>query len=65
MDRKLEAALEALTDRVMGWTGVTGTAIGERKGMPCLTVYLSGPCHPYHRSLSQSHLNPSELNVPP
>lgn len=43
MDRKLEAALQALTDRVMGWTGVTGTAIGERKGMPCLTVYLSDP----------------------
>ena len=43
MDRKLEAALQALTDRVMGWTGVTGTAIGERKGVPCLTVYLSDP----------------------
>jgi hypothetical protein len=25
----------------MGWAGVTGTAIGERKGKPCLIVYVS------------------------
>jgi hypothetical protein len=43
MDQKLMAALQALTDRVIDWTGVTGTAIGELNGMPCLTVYLSDP----------------------
>ena len=43
MDRKLEAAQQELTDLVMGWDGVTGTAVGERKGKPCLIVYLSDP----------------------
>ena len=41
MDPKLEAAHMELTNRVMGWTGVTGTAIGERGGKPCLKVYVS------------------------
>jgi len=41
VDRKLEAAHQKLTDRVMGWKGVSGTAIGEADGKPCLKVYLS------------------------
>jgi hypothetical protein len=43
MDPKLKAAQQELTDLVMGWEGVSGTAIGERKGTPCLIVYLSDP----------------------
>jgi hypothetical protein len=43
MDPRLEAAQQELTDRVMGWEGVSGTAVGERKGKPCLIVYLSDP----------------------
>jgi hypothetical protein len=41
MDPKLEAAQRELTDRVMGRPGVTGTAIGERCGKPCLKVYVT------------------------
>ena len=41
MGSKLETAQEELTNRVMGRAGVTGTAIGERKGKPCLIVYVS------------------------
>mgnify|MGYP001071916548 CR=1 FL=1 len=41
MDPKLEAALGELTDQVMDWEGVAGTAIGEKDGKACLTVYLS------------------------
>jgi hypothetical protein len=41
LDRKLEAAYQELTDRVMGRPGVSGTAIGELDGKPCLKVYLS------------------------
>jgi hypothetical protein len=41
MDPKLEAAHRELTDRVMGRPGVTGTAIGERGGRPCLKVYVT------------------------
>ncbi|MBT8395724.1 MAG: hypothetical protein HKO65_05365 [Gemmatimonadetes bacterium] len=41
MDPKLEAAQRKLTARVMGRPGVTGTAIGERGGKPCLKVYVS------------------------
>ena len=41
MDPQLEKAQQELTDRVMGWKGVSGTAIGERKGKPCLIVYVS------------------------
>ena len=40
MDPKLEAAHRELTDRAMGRPGVTGTAIGERGGKPCLKVYV-------------------------
>lgn len=39
MDQKLEAAHRELTKRVMGQPGVTGTAIGESGGKPCLMVY--------------------------
>jgi len=38
---RLKRAQRALSARVMGKTGVTGTAIGERGGSPCLKVYLS------------------------
>ena len=41
MDPKLEAAQRKLTSRVMGRPGVTGTAIGERGGKPCLKIYVS------------------------
>lgn len=41
MDPKLEAAQRKLTARVMGRPGVTGTAIGERGGKPCLKVYVT------------------------
>jgi hypothetical protein len=41
VDPKLESARRELTTRVMGKPGVTGTAVGERKGRPCLLVYLS------------------------
>jgi len=40
VDPKLEAAQRELTSRVMGRPGVTGTAIGERGGKPCLKVYV-------------------------
>ena len=43
MEPKLEAALRELTDRVMDWEGVSGTAIGEKGRKPCLKVYLSDP----------------------
>jgi len=41
MDPKLEAALAELTNKVMGQPGVSGTAIGERCGKPCLKVYVA------------------------
>jgi len=41
VDPKLDAALADLTNRVMGRPGVSGTAIGERCGKPCLKVYVS------------------------
>lgn len=43
MDPKLEAAQRKLTSQVMGRPGITGTAIGERGGKPCLKVYVSEP----------------------
>jgi hypothetical protein len=39
----LKAAHERLTARVMGRRGVSGTAIGERRGEPCLKVYVTDP----------------------
>jgi hypothetical protein len=41
VDPKLEAAQQELTNRVMDLPGVSGTAIGEKNGKPCLKVYLS------------------------
>jgi hypothetical protein len=38
----LRAALRELTSKVMGRPGVSGTAIGERGGKPCLKVYIDG-----------------------
>lgn len=43
MDDGLKAALRELTSRVMGRRGVSGTAIGERGGRPCLKVYVTDP----------------------
>jgi len=41
VDPKLEEAHGKLTDRVMGRPGVSGTAIGEHCGKPCLKVYVT------------------------
>ena len=41
MSDDLKAAHRQLTARVMGRRGVSGTAIGERRGRPCLKVYVS------------------------
>lgn len=41
MARDLEAARKELTREVMGRPGVSGTAVGERNGKPCLLVYVS------------------------
>ena len=38
---ELKAAQRELTAKVMGRPGVTGTAIGEKRGRPCLKVYVS------------------------
>jgi hypothetical protein len=38
---EVKAALAELTERVMGRAGVTGTALGQRGGKPCLLVYLA------------------------
>lgn len=37
----LAKARRQLTDRVMGKPGVSGTAVTERNGKPCLVVYVS------------------------
>lgn len=36
------AAQKELNRKVMGTSGVSGTAIGEKGGKPCLKVYVSG-----------------------
>ncbi len=41
MAADLKAAQRELTSRVMGRPGVSGTAIGERGGKPCLKVYVT------------------------
>jgi len=38
----LQAAQRTLTSRVMGKPGVSGTAIGQKRGEVCLMVYVSG-----------------------
>lgn len=37
----LKAAHRELSAKVMGRPGVSGTAIGEHRGRPCLKVYVS------------------------
>jgi hypothetical protein len=37
----LDAARKELTRQVMGRPGVSGTAVGQRHGKPCLLVYVS------------------------
>jgi hypothetical protein len=37
----LEAARRELTQRVIGQRGVSGTAVGEHGGKPCLKVYVT------------------------
>ena len=39
----IRGAQRKLNDKVMGRPGVSGTAIGEKGGKPCLKVYLSDP----------------------
>ena len=39
--KDVKGAHEELTGEVMGRPGVSGTAIGERGGQPCLKVYVS------------------------
>lgn len=41
MTDDVRAAHEELTANVLGRPGVSGTAIGERGGRPCLKVYVS------------------------
>ena len=39
MAKDVRAAQRELTAKVMGRDGISGTAIGERGGKPCLKVY--------------------------
>ncbi len=41
MAKDLKSAHKELTGKVMGRTGVSGTAIGQQGGKPCLKVYVS------------------------
>ena len=41
MSGDVKAALSELNRKVLGKPGVTGTAVGESGGAPCLLVYLS------------------------
>lgn len=41
MPDELRAAHRELTGKVMGRKGVSGTAIGQDGGRPCLKVYVS------------------------
>ncbi len=41
MAKDLKSAHRELTGKVMGRTGVSGTAIGQRGGKPCLKVYVN------------------------
>ena len=40
MDDSVELARKQVTRKVMGMKGVVGTAIGLRRGKPCIKVYL-------------------------
>ncbi len=37
----MKAALQELNRKVLGKPGVSGTAVGESDGTPCLVVYVS------------------------
>ena len=41
MSGDVKAALTELNRKVLGKPGVSGTAVGESRGAPCLLVYLS------------------------
>ena len=41
MGGDIKTAQRELNGKVMGRPGISGTAIGERDGKPCLTVYVS------------------------
>jgi len=41
VSRDVKSALSELNRKVLGKPGVSGTAIGESGGAPCLLVYLS------------------------
>jgi hypothetical protein len=41
MPGDIKAAQRALDSKVLGRKGVSGTAIGQRGGAPCLLVYVS------------------------
>ena len=41
MAKDVKSAHRELTGKVMGRPGISGTAIGERGGKPCLKVYVS------------------------
>lgn len=43
MTDPVREALRELTERVMGQSGVVGTAVGERDGKPCLKVFVKDP----------------------
>ena len=38
----IQAAQRKLTGQVMGMPGISGTAIGQKRGKTCLMVYVSG-----------------------
>jgi hypothetical protein len=40
VESDVKAAHRELTAKVMGRPGVSGTAIGQKGGKPCLTVYV-------------------------
>lgn len=41
MSGKVKAALDELNRKVLGRPGVSGTAVGESGGAPCLLVYVN------------------------
>ena len=42
-DSTIVAAQEALTETVMQWPGVVGTAVGLCGETPCIKVYVAAP----------------------
>ena len=43
MPNDIKSAQRQLNARVLGRPGISGTAIGEKGGRPCLKVYVSEP----------------------